>query len=809
MEAAGSRFAERYKTAGLNIEALRVKRARRHSVTQKENRQVAFRKSRRFEPLVPEETAEPCHAKETAAPSRLAMLQRYKEEKALRKMKEQRENPKRIFRVGVYKPDPIPFRDLKPLPPKCQLLKSKEKATLPSSEMRVTRSMAKNMIPTVMGPGLAAPKVGQVKSNMASNKGNCAVSVGARSQPQRAIQKTGTKVPAARKKEAVKPQPTQKKQGETVKNSNSKSIAEKLKPDPCEGPCMQTIPEHEVLLPESESLPTASGSVNQQLLGSPMDHEDMEKKVSFAPDNYVFAPMDGFDQIKFTAISPRSVSSFFATQTWSPVKPQLRNNADSPATVTRSQRDIFKPEVGSNLPKTQTEDPTSPAFEVPVKNTPPKPFGCSQPDGIGPVHDVAYFRGVVTLETEKLTLLCQQWDGWANADVVPDKVKELLRTSVGQARLLVAERFKQFRGLVDNCEFKTSEKEVSSADLEGFWDMVYFQVEDVIKKFERLKKIQANNWEETTLPQRVVKKKAARSKPEEVMKPSTAPKSRFAAVKAALKAKMKQETAGSSNEETQSNTIVFDAGFFRVESPAKNFNVTPKTCTPRQRSKGQRSLTRLRVRSATPASPVSHVTKSSSQQTRASFNSVTKTESHVITNVTMTGEGTAQQSTCSGKSTKQVDFEPYLQPRLSARGKPEAMRSSFHNDVKSSCSQESSAGDIELPEETQSSVQDVEMTSPMCEQPSTSAHTTSLGELPLTKHSGLLSPNSLPATLVQATPCSNSVGAVLTKATAVHKMQKDGNYMSPFGASGEDQLVHPFGAVLQDLISFSPSGIPQ
>jgi len=40
----------------------------------------------------------------------------------------------------------------------------------------------------------------------------------------------------------------------------------------------------------------------------------------------------------------------------------------------------------------------------------------------------------------------------------------------------MSERFKQFIGLVDNCEFKTGEKEVTCTDLEGFWDMVYFQV---------------------------------------------------------------------------------------------------------------------------------------------------------------------------------------------------------------------------------------------------------------------------------------------------------------------------------------------
>ena len=51
-----------------------------------------------------------------------------------------------------------------------------------------------------------------------------------------------------------------------------------------------------------------------------------------------------------------------------------------------------------------------------------------------------------------------------------------IRTTSCQARLVMAERFKQFSGLVANCENKTGEKPVLEEDLEGFWDMVYNQV---------------------------------------------------------------------------------------------------------------------------------------------------------------------------------------------------------------------------------------------------------------------------------------------------------------------------------------------
>ena len=51
-----------------------------------------------------------------------------------------------------------------------------------------------------------------------------------------------------------------------------------------------------------------------------------------------------------------------------------------------------------------------------------------------------------------------------------------IRTTACQARLIIAERFHQFSGLISQCENKTGEKSVLEEDLDGFWDMIYFQV---------------------------------------------------------------------------------------------------------------------------------------------------------------------------------------------------------------------------------------------------------------------------------------------------------------------------------------------
>ena len=49
-------------------------------------------------------------------------------------------------------------------------------------------------------------------------------------------------------------------------------------------------------------------------------------------------------------------------------------------------------------------------------------------------------------------------------------------------------------GLVDNCEFGTGERPTSCMDLQGFWEMIYFQVHSTsYLVFERFKKRYGNS----------------------------------------------------------------------------------------------------------------------------------------------------------------------------------------------------------------------------------------------------------------------------------------------------------------------------
>lgn len=73
-----------------------------------------------------------------------------------------------------------------------------------------------------------------------------------------------------------------------------------------------------------------------------------------------------------------------------------------------------------------------------------------------------------------------------NCDREHEEALGAIRTTIGQAKLLMSQRFKQFSELIDNCEFKTGQHPTRLDDLLGFWEMINFQVEDVRQKFQSL-----------------------------------------------------------------------------------------------------------------------------------------------------------------------------------------------------------------------------------------------------------------------------------------------------------------------------------
>lgn len=111
---------------------------------------------------------------------------------------------------------------------------------------------------------------------------------------------------------------------------------------------------------------------------------------------------------------------------------------------------------------------------------------------------IEHFRNILTDQTKNLNLLCSRWtqilnehtQGVASNDVekgdLDDETLGAIRLAIGQAKLLMSQRFKQFGDLIDDCQHQKGQHPTRLSDLSGFWDMISLQVEDVEGKFKKL-----------------------------------------------------------------------------------------------------------------------------------------------------------------------------------------------------------------------------------------------------------------------------------------------------------------------------------
>ncbi|KAM6074869.1 disks large-associated protein 5 [Chlamydotis macqueenii] len=631
--ASTSQFASRYKK-DLSTEALRTKVARRKSMLQKENRHKLFEKGRQFG-LVDvnvqlskergmsqlNETSETCSQENSsvkqkqstnAAAKRInerkEMLQRYKEEKELRKLREQREKAKKgVFKVGLYRPAAPGF--LSHVPEDPVTVKPREKAA-PAFSGRITRSKAKNqeektMIPTaskhstVCANGHSARPTQAGRKQMSTDKASEKEKV-----LQTAVQTTSnariTRAAASAARQMLKTTAPAGNQSQR-KTANVGKQKQAVKTDITEViPSKHEVDKNAQLDPvmkdtAADSKHSASAELQEQ--------SSVEKKTnstpgrprtrSFAPQNFVFQPLNGLATYKVTPMTPSRANAFltpdafwdFSSSPIDIVEKSSETKAQEPNLKTQispAGKGVQEQEVTTSLNGEKASEPDKKTSIQTSNETIPVSTDITAPetkldDLREQEHDVPYFRNTLRSETEKLMSQCLQWDGKLELDI-PEDAKDLIRTTTGQTRLLIAERFKQFEGLVDNCEFKRGEKETTCTDLDGFWDMVNFQIEDVNKKFDNLKKLQDNEWQPLDVPRKAVVKK--KTIPNGVSKPNlgaagrTAARSRLAAIKATMRDKMNHDGAADyAHQEKlpEVETVVFEAGFFRIESPVKTF----------------------------------------------------------------------------------------------------------------------------------------------------------------------------------------------------------------------------------------------
>ncbi|XP_045666482.1 disks large-associated protein 5 isoform X1 [Ursus americanus] len=617
-----SYFASRHRR-DLSVDMIRTRIAHRKSLSQKENRHKEYEQNRHFglkdvniptlesrilleldetcQKLVPEKASVKTRSMKTVlVDQRKQMLQKYKEEKQLQKLKEQREKAKRgVFKVGLYRPDMPCF-----LLSNQTTMKAEPKKAVPSS-IQITRSKAKDqMEQTKMNNGsdVRAVRTSQrqtserkvldkekkvVQPVMTTSVRMTRSATQAAKQVARTVSSTTTEKPITRAthdNETERKAPNQGRPAKKIETKPDKVVSFKVdsEENPWDSQTSATDGmDPDGVLPKMETLPKTNTA-------------QMKGKNSFAPQDFMFQPLDGLKTYQITPMTPRSASAFLTpSYTWTP----LKTEADKTQEVTKEilaqkcktysaktvhqDSDKLQCPLGSltvwNKEHVLNKDETTKNSNgLTIKEVPSLEIN---EDRISQAHhDVPYFRNILQSETEKLTSHCLEWDRKLELDI-PDDAKDLIRTAVGQTRLLMKERFKQFEGLVDNCEYKRGEKETTCTDLDGFWDMVSFQIEDVNQKFNNLTKLEESGWQNNNnTNKKVFRKKVVSgvaSKPKQDDGGRIAARNRLAAIKNAMRERMKQEEtaeAAASVMPKEVDKIVFDAGFFRIESPVKSFS---------------------------------------------------------------------------------------------------------------------------------------------------------------------------------------------------------------------------------------------
>ncbi|XP_077057276.1 disks large-associated protein 5 isoform X2 [Siphateles boraxobius] len=593
-----SRFAHLYKRDS-SVSMIRLKMSRRRSQSQKENREKVQNLRRHLDQLpeielsmdassimaTQDQAAKTKTAKDgnaAAAEERKKMLSRYKENKMLQKEKEKREKEKKgVFKVSLYKPQPLGYLPSNTAAP------ARGKIAETNQSTRVTRSM-QNQKPAVERHAVLK-KVETVSTTRAPTKNNC-----------KAL--TSTKTRAATVEPSVR--------APTTRSAAKTTPAAVVKPVAVDSRAMKTRSTVKCpAAPSSGRVKAIQGNTKTNIENKPAEKKDTavnslvpeeeEPKAappSFAPQGFVFQPPVGLSSFEPAPLSPHSASAFLS--------PSFLSEASVEPTFPSPPKPVhLLPSVSSPPSSLSTLSPDLPTTPPSVSSPPPVPSSSQLSTSAAPLvplepqHDVAYFRSVMASETERLTGFSKLWESRFDDTSVPEEMQDRMRTAVGQARLLMKERFSQFSGLVDDCELGRGEKITTCTDLQGFWDMVYFQVEDVNKKFDSLKEAEARDWKEEVRP--VARKRVAKKPPvvggkaEAGGGASAAVKSRLAAVKAAMRAKQAQQKASETSGNIQDNadsvpaapaatlpaqTVVFHGGFFQVESPVKPLGAVRRSC---------------------------------------------------------------------------------------------------------------------------------------------------------------------------------------------------------------------------------------
>ncbi|XP_014253749.1 disks large-associated protein 5-like isoform X2 [Cimex lectularius] len=102
----------------------------------------------------------------------------------------------------------------------------------------------------------------------------------------------------------------------------------------------------------------------------------------------------------------------------------------------------------------------------------------------------SFHRTRLNSEIERLSEKANTWERLQENVNLPISVLDEVDSTVGQTRLLLRSKFKQFENLINTYSTGCLRPE----DLVGFWEMMYLQVTQLDDKFSKLEQLEKNNW---------------------------------------------------------------------------------------------------------------------------------------------------------------------------------------------------------------------------------------------------------------------------------------------------------------------------
>ncbi|TRY60237.1 hypothetical protein DNTS_028212 [Danionella cerebrum] len=110
------------------------------------------------------------------------------------------------------------------------------------------------------------------------------------------------------------------------------------------------------------------------------------------------------------------------------------------------------------------------------------------------LQDGHWFLKLLQAEMDRMEGWCQQMEQDEQENELPENLLGKIRSAVGSAQLLMAQKFQQFRDLCEENLNPSTHPRPTSQDLAGFWDMLQLSIENISLKFDELHQLKANNW---------------------------------------------------------------------------------------------------------------------------------------------------------------------------------------------------------------------------------------------------------------------------------------------------------------------------